>query len=50
MFDFNLNSQNEIIVPISAIKEIITREEMDDHLNLYLFIVIEALSDAKLAI
>ena len=48
-FDFSLNTEKQIKIPISVIKEIITAQSMDEHNNIYLYIVVESLSDTKIS-
>lgn len=49
-FDFPLNSEKENVISISSIKDIIKSQEMDEHLNIYLYIVVESMTDSKVSI
>lgn len=49
-FDFPLNSETNNVISISSIKEVIKSQEMDEHLNLYLYIVVESMTDSKVSI
>lgn len=48
--DFSIIGKNELHVPIDRVKQILESEEMDEHNNIYLYLLVEAITDSKLSI